>query len=76
MSAPLILAIMSTCFLLFGYLGVPVPFSLMGGVFIGAWLAEQPIIVQSPTDGCGRWQMTTGALGANGGDHRPYASTP
>ena len=29
MSPPLILALMSFCFLFFGYLGVPVPFSLM-----------------------------------------------
>ena len=29
MSAPVILTLMSSCFLLFGYLGVPVPFSLM-----------------------------------------------
>ena len=31
---------MSCCFLAFGYLGVPVPFALMGGVFIGGWLAD------------------------------------
>src|SRR5947207_13390799 len=30
---------MSFCFLFFGYLGVPVPFSLMAGVFVGALLA-------------------------------------
>ena len=36
MSAPVVLALMSACFLFFGYLGVPVPFSLMAGVFIGA----------------------------------------
>ena len=38
MSAPLILALMSFCFLFFGYLGVPVPFSLLAGVFVGAML--------------------------------------
>jgi len=32
-SAPVVLALMSFCFLFFGYLGVPVPFSLMAGVF-------------------------------------------
>src|SRR6202007_132158 len=29
----------SFCFLFFGYLGVPVPFSLLAGVFVGAPLA-------------------------------------
>ena len=41
MSAPVILALMSFCFLFFGYLGVPVPFSLMAGVFLGALLTER-----------------------------------
>ena len=36
MSAPVILGLMTFCFLFFGYLGVPVPFSLMAGVFVGA----------------------------------------
>ena len=40
MSAPFILVLMTTCFLFFGYLGVPVPFALMGGVFIGAILSD------------------------------------
>ena len=40
MSAPVILALMSFCFLFFGYLGVPVPFSLLAGVFVGAFLAD------------------------------------
>src|SRR5947199_10381029 len=31
---------MSFCFLFFGYLGVPVPFALMAGVFVGALLAD------------------------------------
>jgi C4-dicarboxylate transporter DctM subunit len=39
-SAPVILALMSFCFLFFGYLGVPVPFSLMAGVFVGALLTD------------------------------------
>ena len=39
-SAPVILGLMSFCFLFFGYLGVPVPFSLMAGVFIGALLTD------------------------------------
>ena len=40
MSAPVILGLMTFCFLFFGYLGVPVPFSLMAGVFVGALLAD------------------------------------
>ena len=40
MSSPLILGVMTFCFLFFGYLGVPVPFSLMAGVFVGAILAD------------------------------------
>ena len=39
LSPPVILALMSICFLSFGYLGVPVPFSLLAGVFVGALLA-------------------------------------
>src|SRR6266700_1658685 len=31
---------MSGCFLFFGYLGVPVPCSLLAGVFVGAFLAD------------------------------------
>jgi tripartite ATP-independent transporter DctM subunit len=38
MSSALILAIMTVLFLVFGYLGVPVAFSLMAGVIIGTWL--------------------------------------
>ena len=41
MSAPIILALMTVSFLAFGYLGVPVPFALLGGVFIGALLADR-----------------------------------
>jgi len=53
MSAPAILAIMSCCFLAFGYLGVPVPFALLGGVFIGSALADVSLaaIVQKVFDG-------------------------
>src|SRR5205814_2013342 len=44
---------MSFCFLFFGYLGVPVPFSLLGGVFIGAFLADVSLaaIIQKVFDG-------------------------
>ena len=53
MSPPVILALMSFCFLFFGYLGVPVPFSLMAGVFIGALLTDVSLaaIVQKVFDG-------------------------
>src|SRR5258708_15536261 len=44
---------MSFCFLFFGYLGVPVPFSLMAGVFIGALLTHVSVaaIIQKIFDG-------------------------
>ena len=53
MSPPVILAVMSFCFLFFGYLGVPVPFALLGGVFVGATLADVSLaaIVQKIFDG-------------------------
>ena len=53
MSAPIILALMTTCFLCFGYLGVPVPFALLGGVFVGALLADVALaaIIQKVFDG-------------------------
>ena len=53
MSAPLILALMSFCFLFFGYLGVPVPFALLAGVFVGATLADVSLaaIIQKVFDG-------------------------
>ena len=53
MSAPLILALMTVLFLSFGYLGVPVAFSLMAGVFIGASFTDVtfPAIVQKIFDG-------------------------
>ena len=48
MTPTLILAAMSFCFLSFGYLGVPVPFALLAGVFVGAMLTDVslPAIVQ------------------------------
>src|SRR5471032_1532250 len=53
MSAPAILALMTALFLSFGYLGVPVAFSLMAGVFIGAAFTDVtfPAIVQKIFDG-------------------------
>src|SRR4051812_130355 len=44
---------MTFCFLFFGYLGVPVPFSLLAGVFIGAILADVSLaaIIQKVFDG-------------------------
>ena len=53
MSAPVILDLMTFCFLFFGYLGVPVPFSLMAGVFVGAILADVSLaaIIQKVFDG-------------------------
>src|SRR3974390_165374 len=44
---------MSICFLSFGYLGVPVPFSLLAGVFVGAVLAGVSLaaILQKIFDG-------------------------
>ena len=53
MSAPLILTLMSACFLAFGYLGVPVPFALLAGVFVGAVLADVSLaaILQKVFDG-------------------------
>ena len=53
MSAPVILTLMSASFLAFGYLGVPVPFALLGGVFIGASLADvsHASIIQKMFDG-------------------------
>src|SRR5215831_17805631 len=53
MSAPIILTIMSISFLVFGYVGVPVPFALLAGVFIGATLADVSLaaIIQKIFDG-------------------------
>ena len=39
MSAPLILGLMTFCFLFFGYLGVPVAFSLLAWLGLAAWAA-------------------------------------
>src|ERR1017187_8610720 len=53
MSSPLILGLMTFCFLFFGYLGVPVPFALLTGVFVGALLTDVSLaaIVQKMFDG-------------------------
>lgn len=53
MNAAAILSIMSCCFLTFGYLGVPVPFALLGGVFVGSALAHVSLaaIIQKVFDG-------------------------
>src|SRR5215467_2383678 len=52
-SAPFVLGVMTFCFLFFGYLGVPGPFSLMAGVFVGAWLSDVSLaaVVQKMFDG-------------------------
>src|SRR2546430_14958237 len=44
---------MTFCFLFFGYLGVPVPFSLLAGVFVGAMLTDVSLaaIIQKVCDG-------------------------
>src|SRR5262249_29370054 len=53
MSAPLILLLMTFLFLLFGYLGVPVAFSLLAGVIVGAMFTDVSLaaIVQKMFDG-------------------------
>ena len=53
MSPPLVLALMTVCFLGFGYLGVPVPFALMAGVFVGAFLTDVSLaaVIQKVFDG-------------------------
>src|SRR5689334_11170489 len=53
MTAPLILTAMSVGFLAFGYSGVPVPFALLGGVVVGATLADVSLaaIIQKVFDG-------------------------
>ena len=53
MSSTLILGLMTVLFLFFGYLGVPVAFSLMAGVFVGAAFTDVtfPAIVQKVFDG-------------------------
>ena len=53
MSPPFILLLMTFLFLFFGYLGVPVAFSLMAGVLVGALFTDvsQTAIVQKIFDG-------------------------
>ena len=53
MSSPLVLGLMTSCFLLLGYLGVPVPFALLAGVFVGATMTDVSLaaIVQKVFDG-------------------------
>src|SRR5262249_19687977 len=48
LSAPLILALMTFLFLLFGYMGVPVAFSLLAGVLAGTLFTDVtfPTIIQ------------------------------
>jgi C4-dicarboxylate transporter DctM subunit len=52
-SSPLILALMTVLFLVFGYMGVPVAFSLMAGVLVGAMFTDvsMPAIIQKMFDG-------------------------
>jgi C4-dicarboxylate transporter, DctM subunit len=52
-SSPVVLGLMTFCFLFFGYLGVPVPFSLLAGVFVGAALTDVSLaaIIQKMFDG-------------------------
>jgi C4-dicarboxylate transporter DctM subunit len=52
-SATLVLLLMTFCFLLFGYLGVPVAFSLLAGVLIGAIFTDvsHTAIIQKMFDG-------------------------
>ena len=53
MNAPLILALMTFLFLFFGYMGVPVAFSLMAGVLVGTLFTDVtfPAIIQKMFDG-------------------------
>jgi hypothetical protein len=53
LSAPFVLGLMSFCFLFFGYLGVPVPFALLTGVFVGALFTDVSLaaIIQKIFDG-------------------------
>jgi C4-dicarboxylate transporter, DctM subunit len=52
-SPPVVLALMTFCFLFFGYLGVPVPFALLAGVFVGAFFTDVSLaaIIQKVFDG-------------------------
>ena len=53
MSTTLVLLLMTFCFLFFGYLGVPVAFSLLGGVMIGAIFTDvsHTALIQKVFDG-------------------------
>ena len=53
MSAPLILLLMTFLFLFFGYMGVPVAFSLLAGVIVGTMFTDVSLaaIVQKMFDG-------------------------
>ena len=53
MSAPLILGLMTFLFLFFGYLGVPVAFSLLAGVLVGASFTDvsHTALIQKMFDG-------------------------
>jgi C4-dicarboxylate transporter, DctM subunit len=52
-SPPVVLGLMSFCFLFFGYIGVPVPFALLSGVFVGALFTDVSLaaIIQKVFDG-------------------------
>jgi len=52
-STTLVLLLMTFCFLFFGYLGVPVAFSLLGGVMIGAIFTDvsHTALIQKVFDG-------------------------
>jgi hypothetical protein len=61
---------MTFCFLFFGYLGVPVPFSLMAGVFVGAMLTDVSLaaIIQKVFDGVDSeacWRFRSSSWSAN-----------
>ena len=53
MNSGLVLGLMSFLFLIFGYLGVPVPFALMAGVLVGASFTQvsHVAIIQKMFDG-------------------------
>ena len=53
MSSALILGLMTFLFLIFAYLGVPVAFSLLAGVFVGALFTDvtYPALIQKMFDG-------------------------
>ena len=53
MSTAVILGLMTFLFLFFAYLGVPVAFSLLAGVFVGALFTDvtYPALIQKMFDG-------------------------